>query len=281
MKILATLLARDEEDILAAQLAHHQAMGVTDFIVTVNASSDRTRQIAENCPLVRTIIDESSDMFQQGAWVTRMARLACDYSPDWIIHMDADEFWCLPDFECLPKDHPFIRVRTIYHHFPTRGIPDGTFDPHAQRFFIPDYRATQPKIIHRPMPELKIHSGNHSCMLRGRTPEFHEPSAETVFVHHYPIRSLSQFRRKISNACRVIEAGSTNAGSHWRQWAIDAREVPLDVFYESYLRQTDELFDAARKSSTLLQWVPKIHSSANLETENQSNRIQLLNPTYD
>lgn len=267
MRILATLLARDEADVLAAQLEHHQLMGITDFIVTVNASSDATREIAEGCPLVRAIIDEPSELFQQGAWVTRMARLACDYSPDWIIHTDADEFWCLHDVSGLPEEQSFIRVKNIYHHFPTREIPEGTFDAGVQRFFIPDYRATLQKIMHRPDPELKICPGNHGCVLNGKMPQFYDPPPSNVFIHHYPIRSLSQFRRKVANACRAIESGSTNAGFHWRQWSIDAREMPIETLYDAYLSQTDEIFDAARNSSTLLEWMPKSKSKplANLK----------------
>jgi|HubBroStandDraft_4_1064222.scaffolds.fasta_scaffold15179_1 hypothetical protein len=45
MKLVMTLLARDEEDILASNLDFHVAHGVDFFIATDNLSVDRTSEI--------------------------------------------------------------------------------------------------------------------------------------------------------------------------------------------------------------------------------------------
>ena len=45
MKLVMTLLVRDEEDILAQNLEHHLAQGVDFFVVTDNGSIERTPDI--------------------------------------------------------------------------------------------------------------------------------------------------------------------------------------------------------------------------------------------
>lgn len=91
-----TLLVRDEQDIIKANIEYHLSQGVDSFIATDNQSRDRTTEILkeyEGKGILRYLY-EPSDEYHQGAWVTRMARLAYDeHSADWVINNDADEFW--------------------------------------------------------------------------------------------------------------------------------------------------------------------------------------------
>src|SRR5471030_48631 len=96
MKLVMTLLVRDEEDILAANFDFHLAQGVDFFIVTDNLSVDGTRDIIESYVRrgVAIYSHEPSDDFSQFRWVTKMARMAAaQYGADWVINSDADEFW--------------------------------------------------------------------------------------------------------------------------------------------------------------------------------------------
>ena len=78
MKSVMTLLVRDEEDIIAANLDHHYAQGVDFVIATDNGSVDATVSILERYEREGRLhlIHEPTDDFSQHAWVTRMARLA-------------------------------------------------------------------------------------------------------------------------------------------------------------------------------------------------------------
>src|SRR5271169_3126311 len=96
MKLIMTLLVRDEEDIVAANIDFHLAHGV-DFIIAMdNLSVDRTPQILRKYAergLLHYIL-QTEDNYAQHRWVTEMARLALTkYDADWIINNDADEFW--------------------------------------------------------------------------------------------------------------------------------------------------------------------------------------------
>ena len=78
MKLVMTLLVRDEADILALNLEHHLAQGVDQVIVTDNRSVDATPDILQSYAergLVE-VIQEPSETDAQAQWVTRMAQRA-------------------------------------------------------------------------------------------------------------------------------------------------------------------------------------------------------------
>jgi hypothetical protein len=96
VKIVMTLLVRDEADIIRQNIAYHRARGVDHFVVTDNLSIDGTTDILielEREGLI-DLIHERDDTYAQAKWVTRMARRAAMlHGADWVINCDADEFW--------------------------------------------------------------------------------------------------------------------------------------------------------------------------------------------
>ena len=95
MKLVMTLLVRDEADIIAQNLDHHLAQGVDAFIVTDNGSIDDTLPILRGYERrgLLEVIEEPAQNYAQAVWVTRMAERAVAINADWVIHADADEFW--------------------------------------------------------------------------------------------------------------------------------------------------------------------------------------------
>ena len=95
MKLVMTLLVRDEQDIVRENLDFHLAQGVDQVIVTDNGSEDATVEILREYEArgVVRLLFEPTDDYSQGRWVTRMARLAAAEGADWVINNDADEFW--------------------------------------------------------------------------------------------------------------------------------------------------------------------------------------------
>ena len=99
MKLVMTLLVRNEEDILSENILYHLDQGVDHFLITDNLSIDKTKDIINDYVKkgLATYIYESEDNYNQALWVSKMAQSAYETNADWVIHSDADEFWFAPD----------------------------------------------------------------------------------------------------------------------------------------------------------------------------------------
>jgi len=95
-KLIMTLLVRNEEDIVDETIKFHLNSGVDFIIATNNNSNDGTRDILLKYQALGKLelIDEYANNFNQVKWVDRMIKIAINkYKADWIINVDADEFW--------------------------------------------------------------------------------------------------------------------------------------------------------------------------------------------
>jgi hypothetical protein len=205
MKLVMTLLVRDEQDIIADHLDYHLAQGVDKVIVTDNGSEDATLGILreyEARGVVRIILEPSDD-YSQGRWVTRMARMAAtELGADWVINSDADEFW-------WPRSGTL--ASTLAGLDPGIGVvvagrtnfvpqPEGD-DPFWERMTVrereslnPVGKPLPPKLAHRAHPEITVVQGNH----RLRGPALGERLDDgTIEILHFPMRSYAQFENKI------------------------------------------------------------------------------------
>lgn len=209
MKVVMTLLVRDEADIVDEQIRYHLEQGVDFVIATDHRSADGTTEILERYAHEGRLhlIREEGEGLRQIEWVTRMARLAAtDFSADWVINSDADEFWwpregSISDvLAAVPRR--FGAVRGLWRHFVLR--PDGP-EPFYERMTIrrtPARDWTSPyhvqvKVVHRADPQVVVSKGNHDAfgerltLLREWYP---------FEVLHFPIRGRDQLRRKYVTA---------------------------------------------------------------------------------
>ncbi len=232
MKLVMTLLVRDEADLLPIHLEHHLAQGVDFFLITDNGSRDATPAIAAEavaCGLAR-LIHEPADTYEQSRWVTRMARLAAEeHGADWVIHSDADEFWI--------SRQPGQTVREAIAALPSGcsrlSVPrwnavisrecdaaQATIAPESIQSFDSDSRNSlgdplPPKVLHRADPNAVVAQGNHDVALA-------DPGApdaeERLLILHFPYRGRDPYRHKIRIGGRAYLAhpGAASAGLTWR-----------------------------------------------------------------
>lgn len=78
MKLVMTLLVRDEQDIIRENTEYHRSQGVDYFIVTDNKSVDLTPNYLQEYEKkgILHYIFEGNDNHNQHTWVTRIARMA-------------------------------------------------------------------------------------------------------------------------------------------------------------------------------------------------------------
>ena len=223
MKLVMTLLARDEADVIEPWLAFHLNAGADFVIATDNRSEDGTTDILERYAReghVHLIREQGEDL-RQNEWVTRMARLAAtDFGADWVINSDADEFWwprgaSLRDMLAAVPRATGRSARSCAMFVPAPGRSDGTF---AERMTV-RFSALAPindpaslykpirKVVHRAHPEIQLTRGNHALVdspfapLRGWFP---------LEVFHFPLRSLAQCEHKATLQGHAF--GSTSRG---------------------------------------------------------------------
>jgi hypothetical protein len=207
VKLVQTLVVRDEADIVDAQIAYHLHAGVDFVIATDHESQDGTTDILEGYArdgyLLR--IAEHGEN-REHAWRTRMARLAASrYGADWVINTDADEFWItgsgtLKD-ALAPVPPRYGIVWALSRHFPPRP-DDGEafFERMTARVSFPvaindPTSAYRPhvKVAHRADPDIIVGHGAHGAHSRRFLPF---PNWYAAEVFHFPFRTLEQWERK-------------------------------------------------------------------------------------
>jgi Glycosyl transferase family 2 len=246
MKLVMTLLVRNEADIVDAQIAFHLNAGVDFVVATDNLSEDGTTEILERYAREGHLhlIREPGDDIRQSEWVTRMARLAAtDFGADWVLNSDADEFWW-PTATSLKEILAVVPVRYgvvrgAWRNFVPRPDDDRTFaDRMTVRYCTPSFHphplTTHSKSAHRAVEDVRVGRGNHEAFgpgllpLRGWYP---------IEVLHFPVRSLDQCRRKYvdhflaleKNAEKGIPGHLTEAHRAWRAGRLDEFYAPLVV----------------------------------------------------
>jgi hypothetical protein len=201
-----TLLVRDEEEMLEANLEYHFAQGVDFVIATDHGSSDATPEILreyESQRLARVFRLEG-EAHHQSRQVTRMARLAAsEHGADWVINNDADEFWwpvvgSLADvFEAIPDRYGQVTARRN-NFLPTAVDGHGRF---YERLVIRERSSTnligrplEAKVAHRARRGVTVAPGNHAVSGADLEPV---PDAGLFEVLHFPMRGFEQFERKV------------------------------------------------------------------------------------
>jgi len=205
VKLVLTLLARDEVDIVEASLLYHLERGVDFVVATSNNSRDGTLEVLRRFEREGHLhlIEEPSEDFAQDRWVTRMARLAAtDFGADWVMHADADEFWwpgagTLKEvFTAIPEKYGLLYVPT--NVFVPRPDEAGSF---ADRMVVREVESRMrsgkphpPKVAHRARPNVRVAFGNHGATGEGLVPV---PGWEPIEILHFPMRSYQQFEDKV------------------------------------------------------------------------------------
>lgn len=247
MKLVMTLLVRNEVDILEDNLDYHLAQGVDFVIVTDHGSSDGTSELLrayERQGAVRVLREEGYE-HHQSRRVTRMAQLALtEHAADWVIHNDADEFWwplsgSLRDvFDSIPDEYGQIEVTRRFNFLPSRD----TAGPFYSRLIHREVRSfglggapLEPKTAHRPHPEVTVAPGNHWISGGDLRPS---PIADMLQIFHFPMRSYQQFERKvvqIGNGYESLDFRSPGVGRDQLKLLQVYREDGLRRYYEDAL----------------------------------------------
>jgi glycosyltransferase involved in cell wall biosynthesis len=205
MKIVMTLLVRDEEDILRENIEFHLAHGVDEIVLMDNLSVDATAEIAREYERAGRLhyLFQPNDDYAQGRWVTTMARHAArELRADWVINSDADEFW-LPQGGTLKDvfasvDPTVTAIAAARTNFVARVEDDRPFwrrmDVRRVESRNALGRILPTKVAHRACSDVAVEQGNHGITIGGASVA---ASQASLVILHFPYRSRRQYLNKI------------------------------------------------------------------------------------
>ena len=207
MKLVMTLVVRDEADVLDSQISYHLNAGVDFVLATDHDSQDGTTEILESFERdgVLRLFRVHGEM-KDAEWRTHMARLAAtDHAADWVINTDADEFW-LPRAGSLDEVFRAIPERigvfwALTCHFVPRPDDGAPFAERMTARFSAQAPLNDPtspyrphaKVAHRADPDVVVWFGSHRVLSKRLAPL---PGLHPADVFHFPFRSLEQYERK-------------------------------------------------------------------------------------
>ena len=253
MRLILTLLCRNEIDIIESMIRFHLSQGVDCIVATDNGSNDGTRDCLQH--YVQSgkllLIDQPELTHDQAVWVSKMARMATEQlAADWLIHSDADEFWwplngnLKTTLQAVPAGIQALTVgRTNFLPPPRDCFPEGPDTGcFHQRQLLRERRSLnslgQPlpgKICHRALPGISITDGNHGAVLAGQSLD--APDTMAIEILHFPVRSLVQFSAKISHGAQALANNPRlppEVGATWRQvYREHVLGGTIDAYYDS------------------------------------------------
>src|SRR5208283_4169904 len=224
VKVVGLYLLRNEADIIETNLRHHFAVGIDEAIVIDNGSTDGTLELLATltADMPIQLSSEVGPMYQEER-VTRMARLATLQGADWLLPIDADEFWVGTGaplrhvLEETPSEARLLVVELV-NFVQSRDVlvaepgclasmsmtPERTFGPggdlpkmvRGEEIGFVEIRYT-PKCVHRATPDATVSKGNHYVGERGATP------TDRITCLHAPLRAFSTLTTKLDHGRRA------------------------------------------------------------------------------
>jgi hypothetical protein len=241
MLVYGVCMVRDEVDVIRVNVLYHLSAGIDRLLVVDNGSSDGTDEELERLaadPRVRWSRDEGR--FHQGEVFTYLARQAYREGADWVVPIDADEFWFAESgglrSVLADSEAGVLRVKTVdfIQRFAqeasspegllhmTRRVPEPVARENGNRERLGAHEVSYvelsrvQKVVCRPSAEIGLVKGAHRAT--GITGPARETDGLTIL--HAPLRSMEGLQAKAASTGRRGPEGSTMAGPGWhaRRW---------------------------------------------------------------
>lgn len=255
IKLIMTIVVRNEDSIIEKHIRFHKEMGIDGFIVTSHKSTDRTNEILEKLKqegLVLDIIYKKTPEHQHHIWVNDMIKLAKrKYKADWIINADADEFYYSKDLNLKKSIFEYNIIN------PNVLIVDSTFlfPDNRDDFLNCPYFVTKPfqefeaemlnikqndnmqlfigsqgctKVIHKINGYKKIYDGNHSVKVYRQKQIY----TTNIILYHFHIKNYYEYERKILRWIDSAHYMPQGVGEHMKRMIMLYKENKLKEQYD-------------------------------------------------
>lgn len=207
--VVAVSTILNEADICKRSLYHLLDQGVDHIYVAHGASTDGTTELLEL--MVRetgqiTVVPDDMEYHAQPHWMNRLMHQAGADGAEWILPVDADEFWYA------------VEDGTIAYNL--RDLPDDVRVLHVQSFQMRDWQHRWlhmglGKVAFRYEPDAVIANGNHSVALP------YPAYSGVLALREIQFRSLEHLIRKCHERVdRIDPSLPYTEGTHQRELAV-------------------------------------------------------------
>lgn len=246
LRLIMTLVVRNEEDIIEKHIRFHKAMGVDGFIVLNHKSTDKTAQILEKLKdegIVYEVIYKDTPAFEQNVWLDEMVKLAKNkYKADWVINSDADEFYYSKELNLKTSIAKYIKNRiNVLIVDSLLNFPQNEEDFLSNKYFVikfikkfeqkilniennkkfDTYKENDAhnglrcsKVIFATKDFKKAHIGNHWVEMKNSSYVI----SSNINLYHYHIRNYKGYEEKIIrylDSARLMPEGQ---GTHMKEY---------------------------------------------------------------
>jgi glycosyltransferase involved in cell wall biosynthesis len=271
---------KDEVELVRTSINHLRSIGVDSIFVFDDGSTDGTLEVLNELKTRDDlwVVNVNLDLSKPEAIQTQGLTFARKAHADWVLFLDADEFW-IPATgslkDCLSlADSDILNVDRFNVPLTERGplLPDDLSPSHYQDLYlcvgtIPNfhiYREQHPEvpfILGAPLgPKVMARPG----AIRAVTPGGHtvEPLREglerrarplDLIIAHVPFSSFGRFERKVMNISQLIRVMPDFFSKynvwHWQEWASQLKEGRLREEFERQLLDEQLLADLIQSGS--------------------------------
>ena len=263
MQIFGVMAVRNEADIVGINVAHHLAAGLDRILVADNGSTDGTAELLEGLSRDGGVRWTSAEgAFRQSELTSALAREAFLQGADWVVPIDADEFFQAPGGdlrEVLERSRAGALqvevVNFIQRREQEKAVPDGLLHMtrRTPRPAGPIDRIEEmveageaafveilypPKHVSRATLALEVGPGNHSVSGIDGPVE----ATDEIVCLHAPLRARSVLEAKVERARPVTELEPyLRLAWHVRRWRRLAAEGALDSEWAANSYRGDSL----------------------------------------
>lgn len=261
MKLVAVVGVMDERELLPGCVRHLYEIGVDEVVVRDAGSTDGSLAWAEahQGPRLRLAPVGEDEKTQPSAWHAREREIAEQTRADWVLHLDADEFW-LPatgqlrdspqwqdeglDLIRVPRynvalgpqglDLPWPPTPAVYDRLWLFARPIPEFRQHLATHPLTPWISgvPVPKIAVRPRHLATLELGCHEAHGQPGQP-FVRALSRDIVTAHLPFSSAERFARKLANIRALFSAYPDRfppgAAWHWRRWAALPDEAAVQA----------------------------------------------------
>ena len=270
MKFAALLGVKDEVELIGACVAQLRSIGVDQIIVSDYGSTDGTLDILADERRCGDLVLESVDVSTIAdfdSWSIRETALAESTGADWVLFLDADEFWIpasgslrdcrhLLEADVLSVDRFNVAATAQQQSLPVASWLKShhaelllyTTMPANLRQYVEDHPDVPfvalmpgPKVMARPHVIAGVEPGSHD-VTGSADANILRRAARDLLIAHVPFSTDERFWRKLDNIRTELAQNPAYFNGelswHWKRWAAMtddalahefARQMPDDT----------------------------------------------------